>query len=184
MLAVGAEGAMAQDRVDYITIRGFRSIASVELLELRSLNVLIGANGSGKSNFLGVFSFLREVREGRLQDYVAKQGGADRLLHFGTKHTPQLQLHVWVAELANAYGITLSATADDRLYPADESVWFWDRHRYPTPYQEQLVPRAGWEAGISDPASTKIAGWIRQRLGLWVAYHFHDTKQLRQEVRS
>ena len=36
-----------------ITIRGFRSIAELKELELKPLNVLIGANGSGKSNFLG-----------------------------------------------------------------------------------------------------------------------------------
>jgi predicted ATPase len=36
-----------------------------------------GANGSGKSNFIGVFTFLHAMREARLQDYVA-QGGRRR----------------------------------------------------------------------------------------------------------
>jgi predicted ATPase len=43
--------------LDYITVKGFRSIKSIEKLELGPLTVLIGANGSGKSNFVGVFRF-------------------------------------------------------------------------------------------------------------------------------
>ncbi len=69
--------------LDYITIKGFKSIASVEKLKLGSINVVIGANGSGKSNFIGVFSFLNAIREGRLEDYVIKSGGANKVLHFG-----------------------------------------------------------------------------------------------------
>ena len=53
--------------LDYISIRGFRSIASVEKLALRPLNILIGSNGSGKSNFIGVFAFLHAVRECELK---------------------------------------------------------------------------------------------------------------------
>ena len=75
--------------LDHITIRGFRSIASIDELKLGDINVLIGPNGSGKSNFIGVFAFLHAIREGQLQDYVAKAGGANRLLHFGVRNTKQ-----------------------------------------------------------------------------------------------
>ena len=54
--------------LDYISIRGFKSIASIDKLPLKPVNVLIGSNGSGKSNFIGLFSFLHAVREGRLRD--------------------------------------------------------------------------------------------------------------------
>jgi predicted ATPase len=72
------------EALDFITVKGFKSIASLRL-DLRPINVLIGANGSGKSNFISIFSFLNEIREGRLQDYVRRAGGADQLLHFGSK---------------------------------------------------------------------------------------------------
>ena len=41
--------------LDTITVKGFKSIASIEKLKLGAINVLIGPNGSGKSNFIGVF---------------------------------------------------------------------------------------------------------------------------------
>ena len=69
--------------LETITVKGFKSIASIENLKLGPINVLIGPNGSGKSNFIQVFSFLHAIRDGQLQDYVARAGGADRLLYFG-----------------------------------------------------------------------------------------------------
>ena len=50
---------MSSKALDSITIQGFKSIGSVEKLELRPINSVIGSNGSGKSNFLGVFAFLQ-----------------------------------------------------------------------------------------------------------------------------
>lgn len=41
---------MTATDLDYISIKGFKSIASVEKVALRPINVLIGANGSGKSH--------------------------------------------------------------------------------------------------------------------------------------
>ena len=83
---------MSELELDYITVKGFKSIASIEKLALRPINVIIGPNGSGKSNFIGVFSFLHEVREGRLNEYIRKAGGAEQLLHFGSKVTDEIQL--------------------------------------------------------------------------------------------
>ena len=48
---------MTTPELDYISIKGFKSIALVEELALGPINLIIGPNGSGKSNFIGVFSF-------------------------------------------------------------------------------------------------------------------------------
>ena len=70
-------------KVDSITIEGFKSIGKVENLRLGHINVLIGSNGSGKSNFVEVFSFLQTIGAGNLRSYAIRSGGADRILHFG-----------------------------------------------------------------------------------------------------
>jgi predicted ATPase len=167
--------AIAQ-ALDFITVKGFKSIASLEKVALRPINVLIGANGSGKSNFIGVFSFLHAVREGRLQDYVRKAGGAEQLLHFGSKTTGQMEFRVSFEGAKNQYSLSLAPTGDDSLYPAAEQVHFWDRSRYEHPYADSLSPREnGREAGISDSDVKRIANWVRLRLSLWRVYHVHDT---------
>lgn len=135
--------------------------------------MIIGPNGSGKSNFIGVFSFLHSIREGHLKDYVIKAGGADKVLHFGSKITEKLHIHISFQNGQNQYEITLGVTGSDQLYPNSETVYFWDK-QYPQPYEEELAA-LGMEAGISDPNCKKIANYIRDHLNRWRLYHFHDT---------
>jgi predicted ATPase len=166
---------MASQELDYITIKGFKSIASIEKLALRAINVVIGPNGSGKSNFIGMFSFLHAIREGKLQDYVAKAGGAEKVLHFGSKVTKKIELHISFKQEVNQYSITLLPTNADELFPSEEWIYYWNKHQYPKGPMGTTLSRRGKEAGISDPSSTGIAGWVRGYLGSWRVYHFHDT---------
>ncbi len=158
-----------------ISVKGFKSIASIEKLKLGAINVVIGPNGSGKSNFIGVFSFLHAIREGRLQDYVIKAGGADKVLHFGAKVTKQLQIRISFRDETNQYEINLEPTGADELVPQSESVYYWNQSRYPGPMGEGLS-RIGKESGISASKSpSKIASYVRDHLDRWRLYHFHDT---------
>lgn len=167
---------MSSTALDSITVKGFKSIAAIEALPLGPLNVLIGSNGSGKSNFIGVFSFLHAIREGRLADYVAKAGGAERILHFGSKTTSQIYIHLSFRDSVNQYSLSLGSSDDDRLFPTNETASFWDKGRYPAPYEDYLSPREGGrEAGISNPNVSKTPSWVRLRLGGWRIYHVHDT---------
>ena len=65
-----------------IKISGFRSIKEMSL-ELRPLNILIGANGAGKSNLIAFFKFVNELMGGRLQQHIGATGRARGNLHFG-----------------------------------------------------------------------------------------------------
>ena len=47
-----------------LVLKGFKSIKEMDL-ELRPLNVLIGANGAGKSNLVSFFKMLNEMMAGR-----------------------------------------------------------------------------------------------------------------------
>jgi len=163
--------------LDYLTVKGFRSINSIEKLELRPINVLVGANGSGKSNFLGVFAFLRALRQGRLVDYTDAAGGAERILHFGSKVTPQIELEISFRDGMNGYHVALSPTTEDRFRVHKERGWFWDKSKYPGPYDVSLAG-SGKEAGISEPQGNgrkSVADWVQSRLESWRIYHFHDT---------
>ncbi len=162
---------MPADALDFIFIKGFKSIASIEWLPLRPINILIGANGSGKSNFIGAFAFLHAIREGRLQHYVAAAGGADRILHFGSKTTQEVAFHLSFATGMYQYRLSLAATADDSLYLSGEgalcggSSWL------------SLEPRdRRGEAGISNVKSSAFTvHQLRDRLSGFRVYHLNDT---------
>ena len=74
-----------------IQIKGFKSIKELNL-ELKDINILIGANGSGKSNLLSFFEMLKWLFDNDLDYYVKKSGGANRLLYFGRKQTKEIEL--------------------------------------------------------------------------------------------
>lgn len=170
---------VSSPELDYITIKGFKSIASVEKLKLGSINLIIGPNGSGKSNFIDVFSFLHEIREGRLNDCVRRVGGAEQLLHFGSKVTNEILIKISFRQEVNQYKLMLKTTEDDSLYPSDETAYFWNKEKYREPNRESLRSREnGIEAGISDPILKGTADWVRYRFGRWRLYHVHDTSAM------
>jgi predicted ATPase len=109
--SVEAEGQKSP-ALDSLEVEGYKSIRAAEI-HLGPINVLIGANGSGKSNLVGVFGLLADLADHRLQLHVARQGGADALLHFGAKKSPAMGfslrfgLHGYEASLIHAVGDTL-----------------------------------------------------------------------------
>ena len=109
--------------LDWITVEGFRSIASIEKQPLGPISILIGANGSGKSNFVEAFSFLQAIRSGQLRRYVGKAGGANKVLHFGARTTSSMKLHVSFDDQASQYAISLTADDGDGLFPSEECAY-------------------------------------------------------------
>ena len=60
-----------------VTIDGYKSIQHVDL-ELRPINILIGSNGVGKTNFISFFRLINIIYEQRLHNYTM-QNSAERL---------------------------------------------------------------------------------------------------------
>jgi predicted ATPase len=152
---------MAANALDSITIKGFKSIASIERIELKPINVVIGPNGSGKSNFISVFAFLHAVRAGRLKDYVAQAGGADKVLHFGSKVTKFIHFDLLFGP--EEYELTLRPTANDELYEGVSTV------RTESEYPPATTDKVN---ALSD-----YGKWLLDRMLDWRVYHFDDTTQ-------
>ena len=102
-----------------LTVRGFKSIER-QTIELGALNVLIGANGSGKSNLLSALSFFRASALGNLDALVKQLGGADRLLYHGKKSTKACFFACEGDKFS--YEQTLIPVAGDRLEVAKEGL--------------------------------------------------------------
>ena len=159
--------------LESISIKGFKSIRDVEV-ELRDVNVLIGANGSGKSNFLEVFSFLQAIDAGNMQRYVARAGGADRLLHFGSKTTDMIEIGMRFQSPRDAFGIDLLATDGDSLEIAFRQA------SVPTVSQRRggengTLLHRGDSEGIDDSLGARFDKQVHKLMDAWRIYHFHDT---------
>jgi predicted ATPase len=72
--------------LETLRLAGWKSIREATI-EFRRLNVLVGANGAGKSNLVSFFQLLSDMVGGRLQKSVIQSGGPDALLYRGVKGT-------------------------------------------------------------------------------------------------
>ncbi len=159
-------------------IKGYRSIKDASL-DLTRLNVLIGANGAGKSNFVSFFKMLNEMMGGRLQEYIGKTGRGYSALHFGPKVTPQLEatLEFEEGDVLGTYHMRLFHAANDVLLFADESLDF-RKHDWSGPYRPPTALGAGHaETRIVELAiqGNNTAKACRRILNDCRVYHFHDT---------
>ena len=162
--------------IDRIQITGFKSIRSADI-ELRPLNVLIGPNGVGKSNFIALFRLLNQLIERRLQVHVATSGLASGFLHFGPKHTPSMKVDVTFSDARNGYICQLQAANDESLFFLGEEVWFHDKESYDRPYSQALGSghRETRLTNEQGQATTGIAKYVIAAMRNWRIYHFHDT---------
>ncbi len=154
-------------KLDKLTIRGYKSIKELKDFELRNLNVLIGANGAGKSNLLSLFRLLNAIAEGNLQVYIQKQGGPDALLFGGRKRTAQLDALFYFGD--NGYWIRLAATADNRLIFEREETLFKGKMN-----QVSYPPLAGYPEAWLLNNLTPESQSVRPPLQRWRLYHFQD----------
>ncbi|MEH2027251.1 MAG: AAA family ATPase [Nostoc sp.] len=164
------------NRLQRLTFNGFKSIKAMDL-ELRPLNILIGANGAGKSNLISFFKMLNEMMAGRFQQYIGMSGRAQSLLHFGPKITPQIEakLEFEVENGVDTYHLRLFHAAGDTLIFADETLSFLQKG-WTSPRIDQLG--AGHqETKISQAAEEgkQTARTLKYLLDRCRVYHFHDT---------
>jgi len=156
--------------VKSLTVTGYKSIRELRDFELTNLNILIGANGAGKSNFIGLFRLLNEMYEQQLQVYVQTQGGPDALLHFGRQTSDRLHAEFYFAK--NGYKFDLIPTSDNRLIFEREISWFGGIYFGTTP---SATLGTGHEESKLKDAKDKYSPYVRPSVSNWRVYHFHDT---------
>ena len=165
--------------LERIKVKGFKSIRSLDV-DLQYLNVLIGANGAGKSNFLDLFRLLSHIFRQKLQLFVGLAGGAERLLHFGRKVTDSIQIELKFTRCT--YQCKLVPASGDQLIFAHEAISYHDRSNGSAPAYVDLG--GGHHESKLDIARAQGAhldswpNWAKRlvhTVGSWRVYHFHDT---------
>ena len=170
---------MVPNRIDSLDLKGFRSLADVQIDNVPNPMVLLGANGAGKSNILRFLQMLAETYQGRLAQFVLRQGGAGDQLFGGEERTRQINAcaSFHTALGFNELSFTLAPASEDRLAIANEVLHFKPHdgrgglHLGPYPsgiestfYRVCHSPKSDWRAKAAVDA-----------LGDCLFYQFHDT---------
>ena len=120
-----------KNRLDKITLKGFKTIEALENFEPGPLTALIGPNGVGKSNFISFFRMMSWALAdpGNLPFYVSEQGGASTILRDGPNTTREIEADITLStDLGeNQYAFRLFYAAGDTLIFADERYRFSNR---------------------------------------------------------
>ena len=185
---------MEPTMIESVRIQGFRSLADVELSEIPRAAVLIGANGSGKSNFIRFFEMMNSMLEHRrLAEFIGSQGGAADQLHGGSRRTSRIEAEVRlrIDEGYGDYRFMLSRAQPDRFIFAEEAFrfvhskdsspatdWFYLGSGHSEAKIVEAVRTPSSSAHYSPAwreANPLIADSIVNRLRRCSVYQFHDT---------
>ena len=178
---------MLPSMIESVRIEGFRSLAAVDISGLPQAAVFIGANGSGKSNFMRFFEMLSWMLTARqLGEFIIKQGGADDQLFGGNAQTPRMSGEITMRTLRgnNDYRFALAYAHPDRFLFTQEDIRF-NSGIYPTEAPWQSLGSGHLEARIVEAAQTPdyprvnkmTASVIVNLLRNCAVYQFHDTSE-------
>ena len=153
--------------MDNIRIFGYKSFKKLSL-QLRPINLLVGANGAGKSNFLSLFEMLGNVYEKRLGAYVAQVGGVDKLLYQGRKVTERIKIDLGINK--TDYVLSLMES-DGRLLIEKEHI---EETLGNIKHTEELCSYKD-ESRLKEYVGTKSGDYLNEYISQIRKFHFHDT---------
>lgn len=155
--------------INEISIKGYKSIKELDL-KLTPVNILLGANGVGKSNFISIFSLIRNIYNKNLQNYVQARGGANSLLHFGSKISSEIKVGVSFVNgiNRNQFYVTL-ANGQDSLFIKEVKTAYWNSGWYPKIFEQNVL-----ESDFQN-INKGQAFFVNDLLKEFDVYHFHDT---------
>lgn len=173
-------------KIKSITIKGFKSIQQLDNFKPTNLNILIGANGAGKSNFIGFFRFLSWIVNAgeRFPTHVSQLGGGSNILFDGPEITKEITGHLQIDTNngLNEYSFRLvHAPAEDTLIFTDERIRFT---RTASKEPNWITFGAGHrESKLPEHRDNKTALVINNLLQRITVYQFHNTT-LSSQIRS
>ncbi len=166
-----------------ISISGFKSIREIVGLELSDLNVIVGANGAGKSNFIQIFRMVNAMSRKDFQHFVVNAGGADAFPFNGLKYTAKIRCEFVFGD--NSYRFELTPTVDERF-----SIQEARRYRdygwtsYVSGLLESRLADEKDEMSAMYPSSFGVGHFVYDAISRWTVYHFHDTSATAPMRRS
>ena len=180
-----APPAPAPAAIESVRIRGFRSLADVALSGLPRRTVLIGANGSGKSNIISFFELVGwMLRARRLGEFIERNGGAADQLFGGHRITPRIaaEISLRADQGRNDYRFALAYAHPDRFVFAEEAFRSSD-DAFPAEAPWQYLDSGHREARLPEAAlgpddqgvNRQTARAILRQLRNCAVYQFHDT---------
>lgn len=163
--------------IEKIGICNYKSIRDV-FIPLRKINILIGENGAGKSNFISFFEMVKAIYDRRLGAYMLSNGGINAQLYRGLKYSKYIKGLIDY-DNRDAFFFTLRPGVGDKAYIEETGEYFnkngviskgyqsWDRMNWDKTVEESEISERKYPRAI----------YIKTLLESFIVYHFHDTSK-------
>ena len=166
------------NRIRSLHVKGFRSLADLQLDDIPNPMVLLSPNGAGKSNILQFFQLLSALAHRGLGAFVQQRGGANDQLFGGHQLTKRIEANVYSrTDLGDhAYSFTLERTDADEFMFTDERYTPWSTDgRTRQDYSEPSVRESGFVLMACDEGGDDLARATVNLLRDVAVYQFHNT---------
>lgn len=118
--------------VSHLSVKNWRNFQRVDV-NLRERQFIVGANASGKSNFLDIFRFLRDIAKtegGGLQKAVKDRGGVSKIRSLAARRDPEISIEIHLADVSDEppiwryeLGLRQETRGYRQTYITHERVW-------------------------------------------------------------
>jgi predicted ATPase len=185
--------------IEALSVAGYRSIKSL-YLPLQRVNVIVGANGSGKTNLYRAMYILHQAAMGRLAHALAEEGGMRSVMWAGSRKIGPVRLEIAVRFEQYSYhlecGLPVPSRSAFHLDPEvkgeriylhergkkiqllgrkNSSVWARDGQGKRQEYPLAVLPSESVLAEIREPHRFPELSMVRQELLAWRFYHHFRT---------
>ncbi len=184
--------------IDRFNIVGYRSIRNINL-RMGAVNVIVGANGTGKTNLYRSLYLLHAAADGRLARAIAEEGGMESAIWAGKRKKGPVQITLAIDWAGLAYELSFGLPIPKTAFQYDpcikvEKAWLivgnkrvciLDRDRDVATVRDVDGNRILFPGGISssesilselrEPARFPELAALRQELLRWRFYHHFRT---------
>lgn len=163
--------------IEEIGIYNFKSIREA-IVPLKRINILIGENGAGKSNFISFFEMVKALYDQRLGHYMLSNGGMNGQIYRGLKHSKYIK-GIIDYDNTNAFFFTLCPGVGEKAYIEESGDYFNIKNLASKDYS--LWNKMNWDNVVEESRISEYkyprAKYIRTLLESFIVYHFHDTSK-------
>ena len=183
-----------------LRVSGYRSLRQIAL-ELSPLTVVVGANGTGKTNLYQALQLLASAAQGTLAQFLAAQGGLPSAMWAGPRRKQEshrIELRIDLEDLLfelelgvipppqGAFALDPDVKQERLLVPdggklhsvaerSGNSAWSRDAEGRRAAFPFQLWGGESMLAQVVEPQRFPLLAELRARLGRWRFYHAFRT---------
>lgn len=142
-----------------VSIQHYKSLAEVEIADLKPLTLLVGANAVGKSNIVDALKFIRDIAVDGLDHAMSTRGGIGIIRQYSPTRPFQISIKVNFIQLygneeqhEGGYEITISSLKGGNYRVEHEAATWWDENSHFIEEEDEWVNN-----GISRSSFTRNA---------------------------